>query len=49
MIWLIEQKQFVDAANALKILKDMVKASYQRNAMKCSQKDGTPEKEELKV
>lgn len=48
-MWLIEQKQFVDAANVLKILKDMVKASYQRNAMKFNQKDGTPVKEELKL
>lgn len=42
-MWLIEQKQFVDAA------KDMVKASYQINAMKFNQKDGTPVKEELKL
>jgi len=45
----MEQKQFVGAANTLKILKDTVKASYQRNAMKFNQEDDTTEKEELKL
>lgn len=38
----------MDPENALKILKDMVTAPYQRNAMKLNQRNCTPEKEELK-
>lgn len=39
----------MNAENALKILKDVVNASYEGNAIKINLKDGTLEKEELKV